>query len=196
MARKRKPKPATTPTTRRPKRFFVLIALFVFLFCVFQFVGGVAGFARSFAKSALLVNNSERASSCELAENEYALAMKKDPSHAKSAWRFARLLCGRNKPEEAIKILNKIRNGPQELAVKTFLASCYFQMGEIEKSRILFRETGFYSSERVRTCYSPARGYPTSQQGVSSRIDRAHGARRSRLKTKPFGARQTTIESD
>lgn len=82
----------------------------------------------------------EHTKSNELAEKEYVAAMKKDPSHAKSAWRYARLLCGRNRPEDAIKILERIRKGPQELAVKTFLASCHFQMGDLEKSRELFKE--------------------------------------------------------
>lgn len=82
----------------------------------------------------------EHTKSNELAEKEYTEAMRKDPGHAKSAWRYARLLCGRNRPEDAIKILEKIRKGPQELAVKTFLASCHFQMGDLEKSRELFKE--------------------------------------------------------
>ncbi len=303
MARKRKPKPLIINSARRPKRFYVLIALFVFLLCIFQYEGGIAGFARSFAKTALLVNDAKRAfpwlniaqkvgpetpelhyllarsarlgrkynemakhlqvaysggfdretiekeqclaiaslgeldpaneakikkwiaqrgpdvadfvdayvnglaalsrfeeaskvledyevdfpndpmvnyrfglmnehtKSNEQAENEYLEAMKKDPSHAKSAWRFSRLLCARNKPEEAIKILNKIRKGPQELAVKTFLASCYFQMGELDKSRVLFREVVIEEKQRVLDSYLsldewPERFLAASELGI------------------------------
>ena len=272
MAKNKKPKPQSGGTPRRTRRFYVLVALLVFLSCVFLLNGGFAGIARTYAKNALLVNDAKRASpwlkiarsigpetpelhyllarfarlkneynemathlqaalsggynsetlakeqclalaslgeldpinesklkkwisqdgpdvsefvdayvnglaalsrfddatkvleqyeaghpndpmvnfrfglmnehtkSNDLAEKEYVEAMKKDPGHAKSAWRYARLLCGRNRPEDAIKILEKIRMGPQELAVKTFLASCHFQMGDLEKSRELFKE--------------------------------------------------------
>ena len=303
MARKRKPKTSSTQTTRRPKPFFFLIALFVLLFFIFQYQGGIAGIARSFGRSALLVNDTKRAGpwltiaqnlgpetpelhyllarsarlgrnfnamakhlkaayvggydqeplekeqclaiaslgeldaaneskiklwilqrgpdtgelvdayvnglaalsrfdeaskvledyeadfpndpmvnyrfglmnehtkSNELAEKEYALALKKDPQHAKSTWRFARLLCGRNRPEDAIKVLEKVRNGPQELAVKTFMASCYFQMGELEKSRVLFKEVVAQDKKRCLESYLsldewPERFLAASELGI------------------------------
>jgi Tfp pilus assembly protein PilF len=113
----------------------------------------------------------EHTKSNELAEQEYAEAMKKDPGHAKSAWRYARLLCGRNRPEDAIKILEKIRKGPQELAVKTFLASCHFQMGDLEKSRDLFKEVVVEDKQRCLDAYLsldewPERFLAASELGI------------------------------
>jgi Tfp pilus assembly protein PilF len=113
----------------------------------------------------------EHTKSNELAEKEYAEAMRKDPNHAKSAWRYARLLCGRNRPEDAIKVLEKIRKGPQELAVKTFLASCHFQMGELEKSRELFKEVVLEDKQRCLEAYLildewPERFLAASELGI------------------------------
>ena len=62
MAKNKKPKPASVRTTRRSRRFYVLVALLVFLLCIFLLNGGVAGIARTYAKSALLANDAKRAS--------------------------------------------------------------------------------------------------------------------------------------
>jgi len=113
----------------------------------------------------------EHTKSNELAEKEYAEAMRKDPGHTKSIWRYARLLCGRNRPQDAIKVLDKIRKGPQELAVKTFLASCHFQMGELEKSRDLFKEVVVADKQRCLDAYLsldewPERFLAASELGI------------------------------
>jgi Tfp pilus assembly protein PilF len=303
MKRKKKPTPAANQSTRRSKRIYVLTALFVLLFCLFLFLGGFAGVARSMAKNALVLNDVRRASpwldiatklapdapelhyliarsarlkldynnmakhlrlanlggydreaidkeqclafaclgelnpaneakvkkwiaqcgpdvadfvdayanglaatskfeeatrvledyealfpqdplvnyrfglmnehtkSNELAEKEYAAAMLKDPSHAKSAWRYARLLCGRNRPEEALKTLTLFQKGPQEIAVKTFMASCYFQMGDLETSRDLFKKIVVIDKQKVLESYLsldewPERNLAASELGV------------------------------
>ena len=75
----------------------------------------------------------------EKAEKEYATALFKDPKHVQAAWRLARIKSGKNNPEEAIKILLKFDNGKQSLAIKTFLAACYLQTGDLDKSRALFQ---------------------------------------------------------
>lgn len=303
MDQNKKPKPVSGRSPRRSRRFHVLVALLVLLFCIFLYKGGIAGIARIYAKNALLANDAKRASgwlkiaqtvgpetpelhyllarsarlkkeynamakhlkaalsggydsetlekeqclaiaslgeldpnneskiknwiakdgpdvaefvdayvnglaavsrfddaskvleqyeaghpndpivnyrfglmnehtkSNELAEKEYSEAIKKDPAHAKSVWRYARLLCGRNRPEDAIKILVKIRKGPQELAVKTFLASCYFQMGDLEESRKLFKEVVVADKQRCLDAYLsldewPERFLAASELGI------------------------------
>ncbi len=73
------------------------------------------------------------------AEKEYSRALEKDPSHVQAAWRLARLKSGNNSPLESIEILKRFDFGKQSLAVKTFMAHCYEQAGELEKSRELFK---------------------------------------------------------
>ena len=62
MVRNKKVKSANIRTSGRPKRFFVLVALLVLLVLFFQYGGGVAGVARSFARSDLLANDAKQAS--------------------------------------------------------------------------------------------------------------------------------------
>ncbi len=71
----------------------------------------------------------------DLAEREYQTALEKDPKHVQAAWRLARIQTSKNDPQAAIKILSDFDYGPQQLAVKTFLGSCYQQLGEFDKSR-------------------------------------------------------------
>ena len=73
------------------------------------------------------------------AEKEYRRALEKDPNHVQAAWRLARLKSGNNAPVEAIQILKRFDFGKQSLAIKTFIAHCYEQAGDLEKSRELFK---------------------------------------------------------
>jgi len=73
------------------------------------------------------------------AEKEYSKALEKDPTHIQAAWRLARLKSGNNAPDESIKILKPFDFGKQSLAVKTFMAHCYEQSGDLETSRALFK---------------------------------------------------------
>jgi tetratricopeptide (TPR) repeat protein len=73
------------------------------------------------------------------AEEEYTLALQKDPQHLQAAWRLARIISGRNSPEEALEVLKPFDYGKQSLAIKTFMAQLYQQIGNLEKSRELFK---------------------------------------------------------
>ena len=73
------------------------------------------------------------------AEKEYSRALEKDPNHVQAAWRLARLKSGSNAPAESIQILKRFDFGKQSLAIKTFMAHCHEQAGELEKSRELFK---------------------------------------------------------
>ncbi len=73
------------------------------------------------------------------AEKEYLKALEKDPKHIQAAWRLARLKSGNNAPAESIKILQPFDFGKQSLAIKTFMAHCYEQSGDLEKSLELFK---------------------------------------------------------
>lgn len=73
------------------------------------------------------------------AEKEYSRALEKDPSHVQAAWRLARLKSGNNAPAESLQILKRFDFGKQSLAIKTFMAHCLEQSGELEKSRELFK---------------------------------------------------------
>ena len=113
----------------------------------------------------------EHIKSTEQAEDEYSQALKKDPKHAKSAWRYARLIRGRNQPDKAIEILKTIQKGPQEIAVKTFMASCYCQMGELDVGRNLFKEVVSIDRQTCLDSYlsideSPERLLAASELGV------------------------------
>ena len=73
------------------------------------------------------------------AEKEYRTALSKDPNYVQAAWRLARLESGKNAPLEALEILKRYDYGPQSLAIKTFMAHCYEQSGDLEKGRELFK---------------------------------------------------------
>ena len=80
------------------------------------------------------------------AEDEYKIALQKDPTYIRAAWSLARLRSSKNAPQEAIDILLPYEKGKPEIAVKTMLAHCYQQLGELERSRELFKavaELGF-----------------------------------------------------
>ncbi len=87
------------------------------------------------------------------AEKEYRLALDKDPNYVQAAWRLARLESGKNAPLEALAILKRFEKGPQELAVKTFMAHCYQQAGELEQSRELFRQVADKGQEASLAAY-------------------------------------------
>ena len=113
----------------------------------------------------------EHAENHEIAEKEYLAAMKKDPKHVKSAWRLARMVSVRNRPEEALKILASFQNGPQEIAVKTFMASCYYQMGDFDTSCELFKKIVVMDKRDVLDSYMilderPERNLAASLLGV------------------------------
>ncbi len=71
------------------------------------------------------------------AEEEYKLALQKDPGYLRAVWNLARLKSGKNAPQEAIDILKPHEVGKPALAVRTMIAHCYQQFGDLEKSREL-----------------------------------------------------------
>jgi tetratricopeptide (TPR) repeat protein len=104
------------------------------------------------------------------AEQEYELALKKDPKYVQAAWRLARLKSVQNKPAEAIEILKEFDFGKQALAVRTFIAHCYQQAGDLEKSRDLFKQIADLGHAATLEAYkavdeSPERFLAASQLG-------------------------------
>ena len=105
------------------------------------------------------------------AEKEYETALEKDPKFVQAAWRLARIKSGQNKPDEAIEILSEIVQGKQSLAVKTFLAHCHQQAGDLEASRELFQEVADYGHQATLAAYrvvdeAPERFLAASELGV------------------------------
>jgi tetratricopeptide (TPR) repeat protein len=87
------------------------------------------------------------------AEEEYVQALKKDPYHIQSAFRLARIKSGKNAPKDAIAILKTFENGKQALAVKTFMAHCYQQLGDMETSEKLLHEVVVHGHEAALEAY-------------------------------------------
>lgn len=105
------------------------------------------------------------------AEKEYLKALEKDPGFVQAAWCLARIRSGQNRPEEAIEILTKFDHGRQSLAVKTFLAHCFQQAGDLEKSAELFRQVADKGHEATLPAYRavdevPERFLAASELGV------------------------------
>lgn len=105
------------------------------------------------------------------AEQEYLKALEKAPGFVQAAWRLARIRSGQNKPQEAIEILTKIDHGRQALAVKTYLAHCFQQAGDLEKSSELLRAVADKGYQATLPAYRavdevPERFLAASELGV------------------------------
>jgi Tfp pilus assembly protein PilF len=107
------------------------------------------------------------------AEREYSTALEKDPNFVQAAWRLARIKSGQNKPYDAIEILKEFQHGKQLLAVKTFMAHCYQQAGDLETSRDMFKVVAEQGHQATLSAYRavdevPERFLAASELGVLS----------------------------
>lgn len=105
------------------------------------------------------------------AEQEYRQALEKDPQFVQAGWRLARIKSGQNKPQDAIEILTKFERGAQALAVKTFLAHCHEQSGDLETASQMFQQVADQGHEASLKAYRivdevPERFLAASELGV------------------------------
>ncbi len=105
------------------------------------------------------------------AEEEYKLALEKDPTYIRAAWSLARLRSSKNIPQEAIEILKPFEKGKATIAVRTMIAHCYQQMGDLERSRELFKSVADMGFEAGLESYrfvddTPERFLAASELGV------------------------------
>ena len=105
------------------------------------------------------------------AEDEYRIAMQKDPNYIRAAWSLARLRSSKNAPQEAIEILKPHEKGKPVIAVRTMLAHCNQQLGDLDRSRELFKSVADLGFQAGLESYSlvddpPERFLAASELGV------------------------------